>query len=118
MRQGLTPSVENSDQAGLAPEMLWIGGDDADRLGGRLEKDVVDDCLVLQRNCCDRRRHREDDVEIRHRQQIGLTIGKPLGACQALALGAVPVAAAVVGDAHHAAVVAPLDMATERCRPG
>jgi hypothetical protein len=29
----------------------------------------------------------------------------------------VPVATAVVGDAHHAAVVAPLDMATERCRP-
>ena len=65
-----------------------------DRLGGRLEQDVVDDRLVLQRdggNCC---RHREDDVEIRHRQQLGLTIGKPLGASQALALRAVPVAAA------------------------
>ena len=117
MRQGLAPGVENGDHAGLCAEVLWIGGDDADRLGGRLEQNVIDDCLVLQGdggNCC---RHREDDVEIRHRQQIGLTIGKPLGACQALALRAVPVAAAVVGDADHAAVVAPLDMATERCRP-
>ena len=33
---------------------------------------------------------------------------------RALALRAVPVATAVVGDANHAAVVAPLDMAAER----
>jgi hypothetical protein len=54
-------------------------------------------------------------MEIRHRQQVGPTVGKPLGARQTLALRAVPVTAAVVGDAHHAAVIALLDMATERC---
>jgi hypothetical protein len=53
-------------------------------------------------------------VEIRDWQQVGLPIGKPLGACQTLALGAVPVTTAVVGDANQAAVIALLDMAAER----
>ena len=97
-----------------APRCLWIGADDADRLGRGLEQDVVHDRLVLERDGGDGRRHGEDDVEIRDRQQVGLTIGQPLGARQALALGAVPVATAVVGDADHAAVVALLDMPAER----
>jgi hypothetical protein len=59
-----------------------------------------------------------DDVEIRHRQQIGLAIGKPLGARQALALRAVPVTAAIVSDANRAAVNALLDMAAEALRSG
>ena len=114
MRQGLAPGVENGDHAGLGAEMLWIGADDADRLGRGLEQDVVHDRLVLEGDGGDGRRHGEDDVEIRDRQQVGVTIGQPLGARQALALGAVPVATAVVGDADHAAVVALLDMAAER----
>jgi hypothetical protein len=57
-------------------------------------------------------------VEIRHRQQIGLAIGKPLGARQALALRAVPVTAAIVSDANRAAVNALLDMAAEALRSG
>ena len=114
--QGLAPGMQNGDQAGLGAEVLWIGGDDAQGLGGGLEQDVVDDCLVLQRDRGDRRRHGEDDMEVRHWQQIGLAVGEPLGASQALALRAVPVAAAIVGDADHAAVVALLDMAAERRR--
>jgi hypothetical protein len=36
---------------------------------------------------------REDDVEVGHGQQFGGTRGQPPGACVALALGTVPVAA-------------------------
>jgi hypothetical protein len=82
-----------------------------------LEQDVVHNRLVMQRDGGDGCRHGEDDVEIRDRQQVGLPIGKPLGARQALALGAVPVATTVVSDADHAAVVALLDMTTERRSP-
>src|ERR1700729_3412858 len=41
MRQGLAPGMKNGDHAGLCAEMLWIGGDNADRLGGRLEAGVI-----------------------------------------------------------------------------
>jgi hypothetical protein len=75
MCQGLTPSVKNGDHAGLSAEVLWVGTDDADRFGRGLEQDVVHDCLVLQRDGGDRCRHGEDDVEIRHRKQVGLAIG-------------------------------------------
>ena len=114
MRQGLAPGVENGDHAGLGAEVLRIGADDADRLGRGLEQDVVHDRLVLERDGGDGGRHGEDDVEIGDRQQVSLTIGKPLGARQALALWAVPVATAVVSDADHAAVIALLDVTAER----
>jgi hypothetical protein len=113
MRQGLAPGVENSDRAGLAAEVLRIAGDDADRVSRGLEQDVINGRLVLEGDGGARDRHGEDDVEIEDRQKVSLTLRKPLGARQALALRAVPVAAAVVGDANHAAVVAAFDMAAE-----
>jgi hypothetical protein len=107
--------VENGNHACLAAEVLRIAADDADRLSRGLEQDVVNDRLVLERDGGDRGRHGEDDVEIGDRQKVSLTIRKPLGARQALALRAVPVATAIVGDANHAAVIAALDMAAECC---
>ena len=87
------------------------------RLGGGLEQDGVDDGLVLEGDRGDRRRQREDDVEIGNRQQLGLPRGEPRGAGSPLALRAVPVAAGVIGDAGRAAVVAGLDVAAERRGP-
>ena len=115
MREGLPPRVQDGDHAGLGAEVLRVGTDGADRLGRGLEQDVVDDRLVLQGDGGDGRRHGENDMEIRNWQEFGTTIGEPLGARQALALGAVPIAARVVGDAGLAAVLALLDMAAERC---
>lgn len=46
--QGLTPAVQDRDEADPGAEMPGIGGDDAQGLGGRLEQDAVDDCLVLE----------------------------------------------------------------------
>ena len=51
----------------------------------------------------DRRRQRVDDMEVRHRQQLGLALGEPLARSSTLALGTVPVAATVVGDERVAA---------------
>ena len=48
MGEGLPPCVQDRDHAGLGAEMFWVGSDDADRLGSRLEQDVVDECLVLE----------------------------------------------------------------------
>ena len=95
--QVLAPGVEHGDEADLGAEMLGIGGDPAQRLGRRSEQDGVDRLLVLEGDLGDRRRQGEDDVEVGHRQQLGLPGGEPFGAGLPLALRAVPVAAGVVG---------------------
>jgi hypothetical protein len=51
-----------------------------------------------------------------HPNQIGFTPSGPLGRRPPLALGAVAVAARVVGDARESAVLASLDVAAERRR--
>ena len=53
-------------------------------------------------------------MEVRNRQQLALAVGKPLGAGETLALGAVPVTAGIVGNAGLTAILAALDMAAER----
>ena len=55
-------------------------------------------------------------MEVRHRQQLGLTRGKPFFAFLSLAFWAMPVAAGIVGNADHAAVLALLDVTAKRRR--
>src|SRR6202521_5081088 len=57
-------------------------------------------------------------MKVWHRQQLGFALGQPLACGGALALGAVPIAAAVVGDDGMSAslVLATPDMAAERRR--
>jgi hypothetical protein len=45
---------------------------------------VPPDGLPPATDISDRRRHREDDVEVRHRQQLGLSVGQPLSKRQPL----------------------------------
>src|SRR5438105_6984608 len=116
MMQVLSPGVQDRHQPDLGAEMPGIGSDDAQRLGGGGEQDAIDDGLIVESDLGNRRRHREDDVEVRHRQQLGLSIGQPLSTHQPLALRAVPVAAGIVGDAKLAAAVALFDMTAQRCR--
>src|SRR5207245_3295364 len=63
-------------------------------------------------------REREDDVEVGHRQELGLALGKPLLCRCGLAFVAMPIAARVIGDPRIAAVLvlAAFNMATERSR--
>ena len=61
-------------------------------------------------------RQGEHDVEVRHRQQLGLSGGEPLGARPPLALRAMPVAARVIGAADQAALGAGLGVPAQRRR--
>ena len=61
----------------------------------------------------DRRRQREDDVEIGHREQLGLARGHPGASFRALALGTVPIAAAIVDDHCMGAVLTACHMPAE-----
>jgi hypothetical protein len=99
MLQGLAPGVQQRDRADLCAEVLLIGGDVAQCLGRGSEQDGVDGALVLERDLSCRCRQGEDDVIVGYRQQLGLTCLEPFGACQALALRAMPVTAGVVSAA-------------------
>jgi hypothetical protein len=109
--QGLAPGMENHGGAELRAEMLGIGGDGGEGLGGRTEQNRIDECLVLKGDLANRRRQGEDDMEVGHRQQLGLPLREPLGPCQRPALGAMAVAPGVVGNARRPAIIALLDLA-------
>jgi hypothetical protein len=84
MMQVLSPGVQNRDDTDLGTQVAWVGGDRAQRLGGRPEQDGIDRRLVVEGDLGHRGRHREHDVEVRNRQQLGLPLRQPLGASQAL----------------------------------
>ena len=115
--QRLTPGMEHRGDADLRAQIPGVGGDGGERLGGSAEQDRIDRGLVLEGDLARQRRQGEDDVEVRHRQQFGLSVREPFGARQPLALGAMAVAAGVVGDAHVAAIIALLHVTAERRRP-
>ena len=77
------------------------------------EQQAVDHRLVVVGDVADRRRQREDDMEIGRREQLGLARRPPFARRRALALGTVPVAAAVVGDHRMGAVLAARHMPAE-----
>jgi hypothetical protein len=52
-------------------------------------------------------------VEVWDRQQLGLTLGQPLGASQALAFGAMAIAAGIISLPHEAAVDAVFGVTTQ-----
>ena len=107
--------MEHGGDADPCAQVAGIGGDRQHRLGGCAEQQVIDDSLVVEGDLGDLGRQGEDDVEVSDRQQVGLALGQPRARGGALALGAVPVAAAVVGDPPVAAVLAGLDMTAQGC---
>lgn len=114
MVQILAPGMQNGDESDLATQMLGIGRDRAQGLGGGVEQDLVDHGLVLVGDRGDLRRQCEDHVEIVNGNEVGLTVFQPLRAHQGLTLRTVPVAATVEGDALMTAGVTLLDVSAER----
>jgi len=57
-------------------------------------------------------------MEVRHRQELGFALGQPLACGSALTFGAVPIAAAIVGDdgVSAALVLTARNMAAKRRR--
>ncbi len=115
--QRRAPGVQYGGQADARAQMLRVGGDGGQRLGGGPEQEVVDGGLVLERDGADRGRQGEDDVVVGNRQQLGLAVFEPSPRGGRLALRAVAVAAGIVGDAFVRAVLAALDVSAERGGP-
>jgi hypothetical protein len=107
----LAPGVQHRDEADRGAEMLGVGGDRAKRLRRGAEQDLVNHLRVAEGHGGELVGHGENDMEVLDRQQLRLSVGEPLGALELLALGAVPVAAGVVGDLPPSALSALLHMA-------
>ena len=64
MDERLAPGVQDGEEADLGAEVVRLGSDHAERLGGGAEEQTVDDGLVLGGDLGDHRGHGEDDVEV------------------------------------------------------
>ena len=91
--EGRTPGVQQGGEADARAQMLRVGGDCGQRLGGNPEQEVVDGGLVVERDSADRSRQGEDDVIVGNRQKLRLAVCEPLPRRGRLALGAVAIAA-------------------------
>ena len=113
----LPPGVEDGQEADLGPEVLGVGGDLLQGLGGGPEQQAVDHARVLQGDRAERRGQGEDEVEVLDGQEFRLAGLHPVGGGGGLTLGAVAVAAGVVGDLPVPAPVALLDVPAQRRGP-
>ena len=112
--QGLPPRVEDAQHADLRAEMARIGGDLAERRRARLEEPGVQAGAVSIGQRQQRMREREDDVHIRHVEQLPLARVEPALPRLRLALRAVPIPTRVIGDGLMPAGVTPIEMPAER----
>ena len=115
--QRLPPRVEDAQHADLGAEMAWVRGDLAERRRARLKEPGVQTGAVPIGQRQERMREREDDVHIRHVEQLALARAEPALARLRLALRAVPIPARVIGDGLMPAGVTPIEMPAERGGP-
>ena len=116
MLEVLTPRVQDAEQSNVSSQVPGVAGDLKECRGTGAEEQVVEQPLVLQHQCGQLMGQSEDDVEVRHGQQLGGTRCQPSGACVALTLGAVPVAARVIGDGLMPAAGASIAMTAKSRR--
>jgi hypothetical protein len=112
----LSPGMQHRRDADLRAEMLGIGGDGGQRLGGGRKQQAIDLSLVLVRDGADHSRQGEHHMEVWDRQKLGFSCRKPICRGRPLTLIAVAIATRVVRDARVGAVFAALDVAAERGR--
>ena len=86
------------------------------RPGPTLQQQVVDDTLVAQRQRRQLLRQREDNMEVGHSKELRLAKLRPTPARRAQALGAMTVAAGVVGASQQTALGAHVDVTAHRGR--
>src|ERR1700758_2168479 len=113
----LVPGVEHAEEANVGTEMGGIARDFQQGLGAGPEQETVDDFPVLKSQRRQLWRQSEDDMDIGRGQQFAATCRDPAFPRTGLTLGAVPIAAAVVGDGGTmSAASALIDMAAECSR--
>src|SRR5437867_2453481 len=112
--QGLSPGMQNTEEADLSAEAGGIGGNFQKCSRAGFEQQAEEELLVLPDQRHQRMGHAEHQVEIAHWQQFPSARTQPLLSCVGLALRTVAVSAGVVRDDLMSAANALIAMAAER----
>src|SRR5882724_4243352 len=113
MEKILPPGVQDGEESDLCPQTFGIGSDGGQGFGRGSEQNAVDEIFVLVSNGRDLFGEREDDMKIWRLQNFRFPFFDPFRSRQRLALGAMPVATAVVAGTLVRTAVAPLEMTAE-----
>src|SRR5262245_54584344 len=113
----LSPRVENAKKADIGAQVFRIASNFQKGLGHSPEQEVVEFDLVLEYECLQFMRQRENDMEITRRQKLPLSRRDPSLTRLILAFRAMAISAGVVGnDLIATALRARIDMTAEsRC---
>jgi len=81
-KQVLSPTVKDSEKADFGAQMLGIGSDGGQGLGGGSEEHVVDEIFVLVSDGSNLFGNREDDMKIVCVENFGRSFFNPLRTCE------------------------------------
>ena len=97
--------------------MFGVGGDLEQRGRAGVEQQVIETRRIASAERVERVREREDDMHVRHVQQLAFACGQPTVSRVRLTLRTVAVATRIVRDGPMAAGAAVIDMPAERGGP-
>ena len=115
MLEALPPRMEDHEAANRRAQACRVGRDLQQRRGRGPKQEVVHDALLGQREAGQRLRHREDEVDVAHREELLLSRGHPRVAGRREALGTMAIPTAVVRDGRLRTLVAAITVPAE-CR--
>jgi hypothetical protein len=90
--------VQHGKEADPGTEMLGVFCYSEQGLSDGTKEQAIEEPLVLKSQVADSGRQCENDMEVGHIEQVFLPGIKPPGCGRALALGAMAIAAGVIGD--------------------
>ena len=114
--EALAPRVQHHEPANRRAEPLRVGGDLKQRVSRRAKQEVVHDALVGECEARQRLRHREDEVDVAHWQELLLARRHPRIPRGGQTLRAVPVATAVVREGRVRTLLTTVAVPAERRR--
>jgi hypothetical protein len=106
--------MQDPDQGGFASHPARVGAEPAQALGPGPEQQVIDDFLVTASQATQWGRQGEGHQVIGTGQELGALFFQPSLGLLAMTLGAVPIAAGVIAILERTAVLAAIDLTTQR----
>jgi hypothetical protein len=111
--QGPGPGVQNSQDADLSADIARVPGQLLEGLGCRTHKDGIEEVLVLANHASQGLWQGKDDVEVGYGEQLLRTLCQPDFEVLSMTLGAVAIAARVIGVALVATAVTLVEVTAE-----
>ena len=106
----LPPRVQDHQHPDPCSQVLGVGRDLQESLLGGVEEQPIQELTVAQGQCTELMGQGEDDVEVGHGQEVGLTFGQPGCPLAPTALGTASVAAGMIVVSDLATVIALRDV--------